>query len=46
MIPTVRNGLPGGPPHGALVDVGLIYWLHFLAVSSLLAVVWAWSRQK
>jgi hypothetical protein len=46
VIPTVRNGLPGGPPHGALVDVALIYWLHFLTVSALLGVVWAWTRNR
>lgn len=46
VVPTVRNSLPGGPPHGALVDVGLFFWLHILTVGSLLTVVMMWSKQK
>ena len=46
VIPAVRNGLPGAPPPGALIDVGLFFWLHVLAVSALLSVVWNWSRKE
>ena len=46
VIPSVRNSLPGSPPTGAIVDVGLFFWLHILAVSSLLTIVWNWSKQK
>ena len=46
VVPAVRNGLPGSPPPGALVDVGLFFWLHVRAVSSLLTLVWRWSKQK
>lgn len=46
VVPAVRNGLPGGPPPGALIDVALFFWLHVLTAGSLLFVVSSWSRQK
>ena len=46
VVPSVRNGLPGGPPPGALVDIALFFWLHVLTVAALLTVVWNWSHQK
>ena len=45
VIPAVRNGLPGAPPAGALVDVALFFWLHIIGVGSLLAVVSKWKTQ-
>ncbi len=45
VIPAVRNGLPSAPPPGALIDIGLFFWLHLLAVGALLSVVWNWSRE-
>ena len=45
VIPAVRNGLPGGPPAGALVDVALFFWLHILGVGALLTVVSKWKQQ-
>jgi hypothetical protein len=45
VIPSVRNGLPGSPPAGALVDIALFFWLHILGVGSLLTVVTRWKRQ-
>ena len=45
VIPSVRNSIPGSPPTGALIDVALFFWLHILAVSSLLTIVWNWSKQ-
>ena len=40
------NAHPLGPPPGALVDIVLFFWLHILAVSALLMVVWTWTRTK
>ncbi len=45
VIPAVRNGLPGSPPLGSLVDVALFFWLHILGVGSLLTVVYKWTKQ-
>jgi hypothetical protein len=44
VIPAVRAGLPGSPPHGALIDIALFFWLNILAVLALLSVVWKWSK--
>ena len=46
VVPTVRNGLPGGPPPGAFVDIVLFFWLHVLIVGALLTVVWNWSQSQ
>ena len=45
VIPAVRNGLPGSPPLGSLVDIGLFFWLHILTVGALLTVVYKWIKQ-
>lgn len=45
VIPAVRNGLPGSPPAGALVDIALFFWLHILGVGALLTVVSKWKTQ-
>jgi hypothetical protein len=45
VIPAVRNGLPGSPPAGALIDVALFFWLHIIGVGALLAVVSKWKKQ-
>ena len=45
VIPAVRNGLPGSPPAGALVDIALFFWLHIIGVGSLLVVVSKWKSQ-
>lgn len=45
VIPAVRNGLPGSPPLGALVDIALFFWLHILTVGALLTVVYKWIKQ-
>ena len=45
VIPAVRNGLPGSPPAGALIDVALFFWLHILGVGALLTVVSRWKKQ-
>lgn len=45
VIPAVRNGLPGSPPLGSLVDIALFFWLHILGVGSLLTVVSKWKKQ-
>lgn len=44
VIPAVRNSMPGSPPPGAMVDVGLFFWLHVLTVIALLTLVSTWSR--
>ena len=46
VIPAVRNGLPGSPPPGAIVDFGLFFWLHILTVISLLTLVYKWSKES
>lgn len=45
VIPAVRNGLPGSPPFGSLVDIALFFWLHILSVGALLTVVYKWTKQ-
>lgn len=45
VIPAVRNGLPGSPPFGSLVDIALFFWLHILTVGALLTVVYKWIKQ-
>ena len=45
VIPAVRNGLPGSPPLGSLVDVALFFWLQIMGVGSLLTVVYKWTKQ-
>lgn len=44
VIPAVRGAMPGSPPPGAMVDVGLFFWLHVLTVIALLTLVSTWSR--
>ena len=44
VVPAVRNGLPGAPPPGALIDIALFFWLHVMAAGSLLFVVKSWTR--
>ena len=46
VIPAVRNGMPGSPPPGAVIDFGLFFWLHVLAVISLLTLVASWSKES
>lgn len=46
VIPAVRNGMPGSPPPGAVIDFGLFFWLHVLAVIALLTLVSRWSRES
>ena len=46
VIPAVRNGMPGSPPPGAMIDFGLFFWLHVLAVIALLTLVSRWSRES
>lgn len=46
VIPAVRGSIPGSPPPGAMVDVGLFFWLHVLAVVSLLTLVATWVKNK
>lgn len=46
VIPAVRSSIPGSPPLGAMVDVGLFFWLHVLAVVALLTLVATWAKDK
>ncbi len=46
VIPAVRGSIPGSPPLGAMVDVGLFFWLHVLAVGALLTLVTTWARDR
>lgn len=46
VIPAVRGSIPGSPPLGAMVDVGLFFWLHVLAVVALLTLVATWAKDK
>ena len=46
VIPAVRNGMPGSPPPGAVIDFGLFFWLHVLAVIALLTLVSMWSKES
>ncbi len=46
VIPAVRNGMPGSPPPGAVIDFGLFFWLHMLAVIALLTLVSMWSKES
>lgn len=46
VIPAVRSSIPGSPPLGAMVDVGLFFWLHVLAVVALLTLVATWAKEK
>ena len=45
VVPAVRNGLPGSPPPGALIDFALFFWLHLLAVIALLMLVRTWHKE-
>jgi len=45
VIPAARNGLPASPPPGALVDIGLFFWLQIFAAGSLLTVAYRWTKQ-
>ena len=45
VIPTVRNSLPGGAPHGALVDFLIFYWLQIAIVVAMSSLVVSWARR-
>ena len=45
VIPTVRNGLPGSVPTGALVDFLIFFWLQVAAVLAMSSLVYTWIRR-
>ena len=46
VIPSVRSGLPGQVPAGALIDFAVYFWLQALTAFAAAALVYAWLRQK
>jgi hypothetical protein len=42
-FPTVRNGLPGIPPVGALLDYAAFFWAEALVALALIALITAWT---
>ena len=46
VIPSVRSGLPGPVPTGALIDFAIYFWLQALTAFAAAALVYAWLRQK
>lgn len=46
VIPTVRNGLPGAAPLGALIDFGVFFWLQILTALAMVMLVMTWFRRR
>ena len=46
VVPTVRNGLPGAIPPGALIDFAVYFWLQALAAMAATYLVYAWWRNE
>lgn len=45
-LPNLRNGLPGSPPFGSLVDWGAFYWSVGVTGSVLVALLATWFQRQ
>jgi len=45
-LPTLRNGLPGSPPYGSLLDWAAFYWGVTVVAASLVTLMTTWFRRQ